>query len=58
MNSLRLVILLLLLAYVFLPTLLDWVISPEGAWYRPFVVWVLVILMAFALHMRKKRHEL
>ncbi len=58
MNSLRLVILLLLLAYIFLPTLLDWVISPDGAWYRPFGVWLLVIFVAFVLHLRHKRHGL
>lgn len=59
MNSQRLVILLLLIAYIFSPTLFTWVINPEGAWYRPYIMWVLVIIIAYAVQMKKKRpHDL
>lgn len=59
MNNQRLVILLLLIAYIFSPTLFTWVLHPEGAWYRPYIIWVLVILVAYTVQLRKKRpHDL
>lgn len=62
MNNQRLVILLLLIAYIFSPTLFTWIINPEGAWYRPYIIWVLVIIIAFVMQLRKKpsmgRHDI
>ena len=62
MTNQRLVILLLLIAYIFSPTLFSWMINPEGAWYRPYIIWVLVIVVAFLMQLRKKtgisRHNL
>jgi len=59
MNNQRLVILLLLIAYIFSPTLFDWIINPDGAWYRPYIVWVMVIIIAFIMQIRRKNyHEL
>lgn len=59
MNSPRLIILLLLIAYIFAPTLINWIINPEAAWYRPFLVWMLVIVVALVVQLkRKKFHEL
>jgi hypothetical protein len=58
MNNQRLVILLLLVAYIFSPRLFTWILNPEGAWYRPFIVWVVVIAIAFVMQLRRKRrHE-
>ncbi|UZJ46165.1 hypothetical protein OOT55_08990 [Marinimicrobium sp. C6131] len=59
MNNQRLVILLLLIAYIFSPTLFTWIINPEGAWFRPYIIWALVIVIAYAVQSRKKRpHDL
>jgi len=59
MNNQRLVILLLLIAYIFSPTLFNWIINPDGAWYRPYIVWVVVIVIAFIMQIRRKNyHEL
>lgn len=59
MNNQRLVILLLLVAYIFSPTLFSWVLNPDGAWYRPYLVWVFVILVAFIMQIRRKEpHDL
>ncbi len=59
MNNQRLVILFLLIAYIFSPTLFDWIINPEGAWYRPYIIWVIVIVIAFIMQIRRKNyHEL
>lgn len=58
MNNQRLVILLLLIAYIFSPTLFSWIINPEGAWFRPYIAWVAVIVIAYLVQARKKRsHE-
>lgn len=55
MNNQRLVILLLLIAYIFSPTLFSWIINPEGAWFRPYIAWVAVIVIAYIVQARKKR---
>ncbi len=57
MNNARLVILLLLIAYIFSPTILSWILDPEGAWYRPFVAWILVIVVAFAMQIKRKNYH-
>lgn len=54
MNNQRFGILLLLIAYIFSPTLFTWVINPEGAWYRPYIIWALIIVIAFVMQLRKK----
>lgn len=57
MNNQRLVILLLLIAYIFSPTLFSWIINPEGAWYRPYLIWLLVIVIAFVVQIRRKKNH-
>ncbi len=57
MNNQRLVILLLLVAYIFSPSLFNWIINPEGAWYRPYIVWVIVIVIAFVMQIRRKKYH-
>ncbi len=57
MNNQRLVILLLLVAYIFSPSLFNWIINPEGAWYRPYIVWVAVIVIAFVMQIRRKNYH-
>ncbi|HCS64222.1 MAG TPA: hypothetical protein DIW64_09155 [Cellvibrio sp.] len=57
MNNQRLVILLLLVAYIFSPSLFNWIINPEGAWYRPYIVWVIVIVIAFVMQIRRKNYH-
>ncbi len=59
MNHQRLIILLLLIVYLFTPSLFTWIISPNGAWYRPYLFWMAVILVTFTFQMfRKKPHNL
>lgn len=53
MSNQRLVILLLLLAYIFSPTVFSWILAPNGAWYRPYIVWVVVIVIAFVMQWRR-----
>ena len=49
----RLIILILVLAAVFSPAAFEWMLNPEGAWYRPFFVWLLVIIVAFWFQQRR-----
>jgi len=48
----RPLLLFLLLVYIFAPTLLSWVTHPEGDWYRPYFLWLLVVVIAYLLQDR------
>jgi hypothetical protein len=39
--------LLIMAAYVFVPVAFSWMIDPAGAWYRPYIIWMGIVLMAF-----------
>ncbi|NIB42902.1 hypothetical protein HBA55_25065 [Pseudomaricurvus alkylphenolicus] len=58
MNNQRLLILFLLIAYIFSPTLFTWVVNPEGAWYRPYILWAILILAAFIFQRRSNSDDL
>lgn len=45
----RSVLLLILAAYVFSPTVFSWMIDPHGMWYRPYIIWALIIIATFLL---------
>lgn len=54
MTNRTLLILLLLVGYVFSPTVFTWMINPSGAWYRPFILWFVLILLALIIQLRRK----
>lgn len=58
MHNQRLLVLFLLIAYIFSPTLFTWMINPEGAWYRPYIIWVMLIVAAYIFHKRKRTNDL
>ncbi|MEX2963720.1 hypothetical protein [Microbulbifer sp. TYP-18] len=58
MSNRTLLILLVLVSYVFSPTVFTWLINPAGAWYRPFILWLLLILLAVVVQMRRNTSEL
>ncbi len=43
----RALLLMVGIAFIFLPTIEEWVISGGTAWYRPFLVWLLIIVAAY-----------
>ncbi len=43
----RILILLLVAAFLFAPNLQTWVAADGDHWYRPFVLWLLVIAVAY-----------
>lgn len=40
-------LLLLALIFIFAPGIHDWVLSGGAAWYRPYIIWVLLIVYAW-----------
>lgn len=50
----RPIILLLLALYIISPSLFSWMINPNGAWYRPYIIWLLVIVVAFYFQERRQ----
>jgi hypothetical protein len=47
------IILLLLVAYVFSPSLIHWLTDATSGWYKPFIVWLGVIVWAYFIQRRK-----
>jgi hypothetical protein len=52
----RLVFLLILAIYLFSPVIMEWWIGPQSAWYRPYLIWAIIIAIAFWLE-RKTRAQ-
>jgi len=40
-------LLIVLITLIFSPSLINWILSTDGAWYRPFVIWLAVIFVTF-----------
>lgn len=40
-------LLLLLLMLIFSPSITEWVTQGDGAWYRPHIVWLGVIIFVY-----------
>lgn len=57
MTPQRPLILIVLVIYIFSPTLFSWVVNPNGAWYRPYLIWLLVVFVAYVLQGRKKSND-
>ncbi len=50
---------LALIGYILAPSLTGWVMDPQGEWYRPFGIWLLVVIVAFFVQKYKasKRND-
>lgn len=53
----RLVFLLVLALYIFSPVVVDWWAEPGSAWYRPYAIWLAIIVLAFWLESRRGPNE-
>lgn len=58
MNKQRPLLLLVLVAYIFSPTLYSWVINPAGVWYKPYIIWAMVVIAAYVMQSRNKHHDI
>lgn len=54
----RLVLLLVIGIYLFSPAIMDWWIEPQGAWYRPYMLWLTLIIAGMLLQSPKDADEL
>lgn len=57
MSRQRPLILIVLICYIFFPTIFEWATDPTGIWYKPYLVWLLVIVAAFINARRKSSHD-
>lgn len=53
----RLVFLLVFGIYLVSPIVMDWWLAPESTWYRPYLIWAAVIIVAALLESRKNTDE-
>ncbi|BFM06060.1 hypothetical protein [Halioxenophilus aromaticivorans] len=53
----RWMMLVLVMAATFSPSVLDWMLDPKGAWFRPFLVWLVVIAIALGVQLKGRKHD-
>ena len=52
-------VLIALLGILFFgPPLIDWWVSEDNPWYLPYLLWLIIILLAGLIHLRHARHGL
>jgi hypothetical protein len=54
----RLVLILVVGIYLFSPAIMDWWIDADGVWYRPYLLWLILILVTFVLQGQRDVDEL
>ena len=57
MLNYRLVATLLLLSIVVFPMAIQWAEEPSGRWFRPFVVWAMLVFAAYVAYRHRGRNE-
>jgi hypothetical protein len=57
MNRQSPLFLLLLVAYIFLPMVFQWATDALHGWYKPFLIWIAVIIGAYLLQKRDRRND-
>ncbi len=51
-------LILVLVVFIFAPSIQDWVTQGGAVWYRPYIVWLIVILlMRWGVRRIKKRTQ-
>lgn len=54
----RLILLLVAGAFVLSPAILDWWSGPDSSWYRPYLIWILMIALVFWVARSRDPNEL
>jgi hypothetical protein len=39
------------------PLLLDWWLQPDARWYRPFLIWLVLIALSWLIDMRRGHQD-
>jgi O-antigen/teichoic acid export membrane protein len=58
MQIYRLVLLLVVGIYLFSPAIMAWWANAESVWYRPYLLWLIMILVTFLLQSPNDADEL
>ncbi|WP_211825455.1 hypothetical protein [Kistimonas asteriae] len=53
----RLVLLLVIGIYLFSPAIMQWWIESAEGWYRPWILWFILIVAGFLLQTRRGQDE-
>ena len=53
MHIYRLVLALVTGLYLFSPAIMDWWIKADAAWYRPYLLWLLLIAITFVVQSQR-----
>jgi hypothetical protein len=51
-------LLLMLLIFIFTPAIHDWITNGGSAWYRPYIIWLCIIVFVFWSQRRHSPDEL
>jgi uncharacterized membrane protein len=43
----RALLLMLGIAFIFFPSIEEWLFTGDVAWYRPYLIWLLVVIAAY-----------
>ncbi len=54
----RRVLILVVGIYLFSPAIMDWWIDTNGAWYRPYLLWLILIVVTLILQSQRDADEL
>jgi len=57
MLNYRLVAVLIFLSSVAVPLASRWAVEPQSSWFRPFVVWALIVFAAYIIQRHRKSDE-
>lgn len=54
----RLILLLLVGIYLFSPAIMDWWMAVDSSWYRPYLLWLILIAASLILQSNSDADEL
>lgn len=57
MQIYRLVLILVVGIFIFSPAIMDWWIAGNSSWYRPYLLWLLLIIATFILQGRQETND-
>ncbi len=53
----RLVLILVIGIYLFSPAIMDWWTAVDNEWYRPYLLWLILIVVTFLLQTQRDTDE-
>ena len=57
MNISPVLLLIMLVVFVFAPSLQDWVTQGGSMWYRPYLMWLAVVIFVFIAQRRAEQRQ-